>query len=385
MSRRGKGEGSVFYDQGRGCWVGVLDLTGPGGTGKRVRRKVSAPTKTTAREKLTALRRELEDTSPAAPRVTTVAAVVTDWLDNLPRRIKDPGSIRLVQSHGARITRELGKIPVRKLEARQVEKFLRQMAAEGLSTSTIQQVHRVLARALDRAVRDRLVAANVARVAEVPEGTRRRSRSMTGAQARQLLASDLSVWWRAYFTLALHLGLRPGELTGLRWEDVDFGAGLIRGRRSLKRGEAGLAPGGLKTESSKRTLAMPEAVRAALTALRKEQAADRLRLGPHYADKHDLVFRDDAGRPMSRQRMNVQFKEALEAAGLGRDWQPRETRHTFVSIASDSGVAIEDIADAAGHVNANITRAVYRHVISDTVTRAPAAMDRALAAGGEKA
>ena len=88
--------------------------------------------------------------------------------------------------------------------------------------------------------------------------------------------------------------------------------------------------------------------------------------------------------PASRQRMNVRFKEVLDAAGIGRDWQPRETRHTFVSIASASGAAIEDIADAAGHVNANITRAVYRHVISDTVTRAPAAMDCALAAGGEK-
>ena len=63
--------------------------------------------------------------------------------------------------------------------------------------------------------------------------------------------------------------------------------------------------------------------------------------------------------------------------------QPRETRHTFVSIASDSGASIEDIADAAGHVNANVTRAVYRHQISDTVTRAPAAIDQALAAGGE--
>jgi hypothetical protein len=82
------------------------------------------------------------------------------------------------------VTRELGKVPVRKLEARQIERFLRGMAAEGLSTSTIQRVRRVLVRALDRAIRDRLVAVNVARVAEVPEGTRRRSRSMTGAQAR---------------------------------------------------------------------------------------------------------------------------------------------------------------------------------------------------------
>lgn len=79
---------------------------------------------------------------------------------------------------------------------------------------------------------------------------------------------------------------------------------------------------------------------------------------------------------MSRQRMNVRFKEVLGAAGLGTDWQPRETRHSFVSIASDHGASIEDIADAAGHVNPNVTRAVYRHVISDTVTRAPAARTR---------
>jgi len=51
------------------------------------------------------------------------------------------------------------------------------------------------------------------------------------------------------------------------------------------------------------------------------------------------------------------------------------------SMASDSGVMIGDIVDAAGHVNANITRSVYRHVISDTITRAPAAMDQALASG----
>ena len=208
---------------------------------------------------------------------------------------------------------------------------------------------------------------------------------MTTSQARQLLASDLTVWWRAYFSLALYCGLRPGELTGLRWEDVDLSEGLIRVRRSLKRGRAGLAPGDLKTESSKRTLTMPDPVRSALTALRREQAADRLRLGPHYQDRHDLVFRDDAGRPMSRQRMNKRFKEVLGAAGLGTDWQPRETRHTFVSIASDNGVSIEDIADAAGHINSNVTRAVYRHQISDTVTRAPAALDQALAAGGEQA
>ena len=381
-TRRGRGEGSIYHDAERGRYIGVIDVTEPG-SGKRTRRKVSAPTKTGARQKLDALRREVADAGAAGPAAGTVASVVADWTSHLPSRIKDPTTVAIVHRHASRITAGLGKIPVKKLAARDVETLLSAMAAEGLSTSTIRGCRSVLARALDRAMRDRLVLVNAARLAEVPEGTRRQSRSMTTAQARQLLNSDLTTWWRAYFSLALYCGLRPGELTGLRWEDADLASGLIRVRRSLKRGRAGLAPGDLKTQSSKRTLTMPDAVRSALTALRKEQKEDRLRLGPHYQDRHDLVFRDDAGRPMSRQRMNVRFKDVLGAAGLGTDWQPRETRHTFVSIASDHGTSIEDIADAAGHVNPNVTRAVYRHVISDTVTRAPAALDQALAAGGE--
>jgi len=376
-TRRGRGEGSIYHDAGRGRYVGVLDVTEPG-SGKRTRRKVSATTKTETRAKLDKLRREVADAGHAGPAAGTVASVVTDWTSHLPARIKDPTSKAIVRRHASRITAELGKIPVKKLQARDVERLLAAMAAEGLSTSTIRGCRSVLARALDRAIRDRLVMVNVAKVAEIPEGTVRKSRSMTTAQARQLLSSDLDTWWRAYFTLALYCGLRPGELTGLRWEDVDLNEGLIRVRTSLKRGSAGLAPGELKTESSKRTLSMPEAVRAALIALWAEQETDKLRLGQHYLDKHDIVFRDDAGRPMSRQRLNIAFKDVLEAAGLGRNWQPRETRHTAISIASEHGVSIEDLADMAGHVNANVTRATYRHQISDTVTRAPAALDQAL-------
>jgi len=382
MTRRGRGEGSIYHDADRDRWVGVLDATEPG-SGKRTRRKVSAKTKTEVRGKLDALRREIADAGSAGPVAGTTGSVVADWVAHLPARIKDPTSVAIVRRHADRITAELGRVPVRKLQARDVERLLGKMAADGLSTSTIRGCRSVLARAMDRAMRDRLVLVNAARLADVPEGTVRKSRSMTTDQARQLLNSDLTVWWRAYFSLALYCGLRPGELTGLRWEDVDLASGLIRVRRSLKRGQAGLAPGDLKTESSKRTLTMPDAVRSALTALRREQVVDRLRLGPHYQDRHNLVFRDDAGRPMSRQRMNIRFKEVLGAAGLGTDWQPRETRHTFVSIASEHGTSIEDIADAAGHVNPNVTRAVYRHQISDTVTRAPAALDQALAAGGE--
>ena len=57
-TRRGRGEGSIYHDAGRGRYVGVLDVTEPG-SGKRTRRKVSATTKTETRAKLEPLRREV--------------------------------------------------------------------------------------------------------------------------------------------------------------------------------------------------------------------------------------------------------------------------------------------------------------------------------------
>jgi site-specific recombinase XerC len=62
-------------------------------------------------------------------------------------------------------------------------------------------------------------------------------------------------------------------------------------------------------------------------------------------------------------------------AGVGQDWTPREQRHTFVSMLSGSGVDIEEIADAVGHINSTVTRAVYRHQIADEITSAATAMD----------
>src|SRR6266699_1077555 len=85
-----------------------------------------------------------------------------------------------------------------------------------------------------RAERDGKATRNVAALAEVPAGMRRQSRSMNLKQIRALLGLKLTTWWRAYLTCALMCGLRPGELLGLRWQDVHFKAGVLRVRKCLK-------------------------------------------------------------------------------------------------------------------------------------------------------
>ena len=89
----------------------------------------------------------------------------------------------------------------------------------------------------------------------------------------------------------------------------------------------------------------PARTHAALLGLFGEQAAERMQLGEHYGiGGLGTVFCTAAGRPISRQLMNTHFKRLTVAAGLGRDWQPRETRHTAVSLLSDAGQPIEDVS-----------------------------------------
>jgi integrase len=372
MGRRSRGDGAVFYDESRGCWVGQVDLGRDPDTGKRRRPKVSGETKTEAKEKLDKLREEKRKTGTVAKRNTTVKTVVNDSLEHPPPTVKSPISKRIHRNAGDRIIAELGHVKLTSLSASQVERFLAGMVAEGLSTSTISITRAVLVRAIKRAMRDDLVGRNVAALVPCPVGTRKPSKAMTVEQAGKLIAVNTTPWWSAYVLVAVALGLRPGELLGLRWEDVDLDELVLRVRKRLD--EETLTLVDLKTEESRRTLKMPQSVAAALRTLKAWQAAERLRRGSDFTD-NGLVFCSANGAPKWGSEVRRRFKRLCDRAGIGSDWHCHEQRHTFVSVLSDGGVDIEHIADAVGHKNSNVTKTVYRHVISDKISTAADVMD----------
>ena len=378
--RSRKGGGTVFWDEDRGRYAGQLSHYDAAGNRKRP--KVYAATKAECWEKLDELRAELKKTGSVAPRDLTVADVINDLLAHPPADWKSPLTRINRKNHATRIISALGKVKVARLTVTQVERFLEDAAADGLSADTLRRLRSMLRLAIRRAERDGKAARNVAALAEVPAGPRRQSKSMNLEQIRVLLGLDLTAWWRAYITVALMCGLRPGELLGLRWEDVDFKAGVIRVRKCLKAlpdpetGKRTLVLETLKTERSKRTIRMPRQVVTVLLALRKEQAAARLKLGALYDTRAlAIVFGDGAGAPRWPQDVRRQFNTLCGRAGIGTHWTPREQRHSFVSVLSNAGVDIEEIADAVGHINSTVTKAVYRHQIADEITSAATAMD----------
>jgi len=158
-------------------------------------------------------------------------------------------------------------------------------------------------------------------------------------------------------------GLRIEEARALTWDHVDLDGDLatdpavpphVAVWRSV------CAYGNTKTERSKRTLAMPGFVADALREHRTRQAAERLRAGAQWKE-NGLVFASTTGTARSAGNVRREFQGICEKAGLGKDWTPRELRHSFVSMLSADGVTTEDISHLVGHSSTRTTERVYRH------------------------
>ena len=82
------------------------------------------------------------------------------------------------------------------------------------------------------------------------------------------------------------------------------------------------------------------------------------------------------GAALDAANVRREFRAVCRAAGIGRNWTPRELRHSFVSLMSSSGVPVEEIARLAGHASSRTTEVVYRRELRPVLTTGAEAMDR---------
>jgi integrase len=358
-------EDSIYFDQANNHWVGAVSLGYK--AGKRVRRTVTGRTKTAVKARLRQLHQEL-DSGVRSSATYTVGNALDDWLAGGLSGRSD--RTRLLYRDTVKPLRgRLADIKLRELTAGDVQQALDALA-DRLSTRSLQIVRNCLERAIRHAeVRD-LVGRNVAAVVTPPRGQEGRpSMSLTLEQAQVLLRASRDSRLHAYVVLSVMTGLRTEELRALRWSEVDLDAGRVAVYRAVR------VTGDTKTRKSRRVLGLPQLAVQALLEHHSRQAADRLKAGALWQD-HGLVFASSIGTPLDRHNVLREFRKITEAAGLGTGWVPRELRHTFVSLLSSNGMALEDIADLVGHKGTLTTETVYRKVIVPELRRGAEVMDR---------
>lgn len=153
----------------------------------------------------------------------------------------------------------------------------------------------------------------------------------------------------AWVTVALTLGLRPGEVSGLTWPSLDLDQGRAVVFQSL--GWTGKTPAlkGTKTGKS-RTLDLPPRTVEALRTHRSTQILERLLMGERWASKwSDLVFVTEVGTPINPANLRRMVAEVATVAGIEGHVRPYDLRHSATSLLSAAGVAPELLADLLGH------------------------------------
>jgi integrase len=234
------------------------------------------------------------------------------------------------------------------------------------------------------------VKRNVAALCDIPEGRPGRpSKALTLGQAQAVLTAAIDAPLYAYIVLSLLIGARTEELRALRWDHVVayddesgqwrsvISTGWNHNQFAIYVWRADRASGDTKTPRSRRSLAMPEWCVAALIRHQERQKASP---GGKEQTETDLVFATRAGKPLSAGNVRRDFRKVVDKAGLaglaGKDWTPREMRHTFVSVLSDSEMPVEQIALLVGHRGGSaVTERVYRHQIRPVITKGAEAMD----------
>lgn len=381
--RRAAGSGALLRWKRNGQvigWIAVADLGVV--DGKRQRQKVYGKTQAEVQARLTAiLARKGEGTLPKPGRLT-VETFLTSWIAGLHKRPRTWEHYELnVRKH---IVPTIGSKSLAKLTATDVEKMMALKLSEGLSPRSVHHMRAVLRNALRKAVRDRLVAHNVAAEADPPDVPMVEMQTLTPEQVKVFLRAVRGRRLEALYVTTLALGLRQGEVLGMRWSDIDLDAGTMRVTRALqwvrpvgqRHAEPVLAEP--KSRTSRRALTLPSVAIDALRAHRKRWADEKLRLGERYLNEWDLVFVGPQGEPLNPKTIWTEFhEEILASAGLPMI-RFHDLRHSCASLLLLHGVPARMVQEILGHSSISLTLGTYSHVLPGLREQATAAMDAVL-------
>jgi integrase len=361
--RRAHGDGSIFKRASDGRWVGILDL---GYTdGKRQRKTVYGKTRREVADALKAVQQQHEQGLPVAGEKQTVAAYLASWLTTVVKpnvRTSTYASYeRIVRCH---IVPAIGQVPLLKLTGQDVQRFLAKMQATH-APSYVRLCRTVLRIALQQALRWRLVATNAAQFTNLPRTTPSPRAFLTPDQARVLLHAAANTRYETLYRVALSLGLRRGEVLGLRWQDLDFDNMTLRVEGQLQylkgQGLQWLPP---KTATSRRTLPLPAVLAQSLRQHRHRQLQERLIAGSTWHDT-GLVFTTGIGTGIHAATIQKDFTALLERAGLP-PMTFHSLRHSCATLLAAQDVQARVVMEILGHSNIDITLGLYTHALAET-------------------
>ncbi|WP_327033705.1 site-specific integrase [Micromonospora ureilytica] len=396
--RNPNGEGSIYQRSSDGRWVGQAYVLTTEGTRKR--KFVYGATWEEAHTKLVDLKSRSQRGIPVPDRAWKLADYLPYWLAAYVSDLKPTTARGYESAVRLHLVPALGTKRLDGLQVQHVKAFMDEFRRKCLcctngldkirpaerrccsvgrccqhypSARQIQFVHAVLRNALQHAMREELVSRNVAKLVRIPSPRYKVGKGLSVDQVRKILAAAAGHRLHALYVVAATMGLRRGELVGLRWSDLDLDEGTLRVQQTVQRVAGQLHVQDAKTEDSEAVLPLPEVTWLTLLEHQERQQAERAALAEVWED-HDLVFPSERGTPMEPTNLSRSFARLRETAGLP-GVRLHDLRHTVVSLLMELGVPPHVVQAIARHADVKITLKVYAHANLDAMRQALGKLD----------
>jgi integrase len=315
----------------------------------------------------------------------TVGDYLDRWLrDSVKGTVKETTYANYSYITRVHISPALGRVKLKNLTPAHVRGFYGEKARTNLSAATVKKMHVVLRRALSHAVSDGVIPRNAADNVKPPRASApgEEIRPLNSVECCAFLEASRGERLEALYVLAVHCGLREGELLALRWEDVDLEVAnpVLLVRHTLTRGEDGRGYViGASTKSGKgRRVRLTRQAVASLKDHRMRQLEERMSLTGLWQDQ-DLVFPNNIGFLLNPSNLrNRSFKRIKARSGVREDLRFHDLRHTCATLLLREGVNAKVVSEMLGHASIVITLNTYTHVLPDMQDSAADAMEAAL-------
>jgi integrase len=309
--RSSRGEGSIFQRENDGRWVARIPLGG----GKRKEGYYD-----TKKEAEQAKRRMLNDRdkgSLVTSRDQSLKDYLIYWLEVQRMTVKPTTYATQYRYTMTHIIPSLGHIRMQKLTGEMFQSLYVKLQKDGKASNTIRLIHGILRKSLGDAVKLKKLAFNPVEGVRLPKRRKTDVQILSNEQAQDFLRCAKETRLYCLFLMALLLGLRRGELLGLKWRDVDWQKATLRIQRTLsdiiepETGRLILVEGEPKTETSRRLLHLPQVIMDALYRHREQQLETQAS-SASWQDR-DLIFCNRYGGYIMPRNLLSFFGKVLSA------------------------------------------------------------------------
>lgn len=363
-------------------WYYRYDITDPV-TGNRKQKETKGySTKKEAEAEAKRIQYELQTGTYVEEKNITFERFAEDWLKTYRNTGVKDGTIRL-RTYGIKfLNKHFGKLKLKEVTQKKYQAMLDELFNLERSHETITSYHSTGTMIFRKAMELEMIKKNPTEFIEVPKKQITVEELEQEAELPKYLEKEvlttflksISKHWmdiRDYplFYLLAYTGLRAGELSALKWTDINVEEQTISIRRSVYSEDGKVKNYKLvtpKTKGSIRTIDIDESVLIELEKYRPLQNEIRMKHRDIYHDQQFVfaeIKRNQAGYPIPPRLIRDRMKIFLKRAGIVQDnLTPHSLRHTHTSLLAEAGVSLEQIMQRLGHTNDSTTKLVYLHV-----------------------